>query len=142
MEGVQQVDQGWLASFGGEDWFSEGVVVSYDPATVNLFTLVEAHLHTHSSTSSHQRRHLYRSAVYAFDEHQAHQLRFILKELQKRFSETLVTKVLPFRAFRLSDERYRNYYKTRPSKPFCIRHIAPKLEHLQALYGAKSTSTP
>ena len=41
------------------------------------------------------------------------------------------TLVLPFKGFRASDERYQNYYRTDPSRPFCRRYIDPKLDHIR-----------
>jgi peptide-methionine (S)-S-oxide reductase len=133
LPGVGHVDQGFLRSIVPNESLSEGVVVHFDPAVIALAELVEAHLHTHASTSAHSMRHKYRSAVYAFDDAQAREARKALADLQSQFDAPLITQVLPFAGFAASDERFRNYYATDPDRPFCRTHIAPKLARLRAL---------
>jgi len=41
------------------------------------------------------------------------------------------TLVLPFAGFKASDERYQNYYRTDPNRPFCRRYIDPKLDFIR-----------
>src|SRR3954451_12716902 len=67
LKGVEQVEQGWIASQPPYDAFSEAVVVTYDPLVITLTDLITIHLHTHASTSNHSMRQKYRSAVYWFD---------------------------------------------------------------------------
>jgi len=39
-----------------------------------------------------------------------------------------VTLVLPFSSFREVEDRYKNYYATDSSRPFCVNIIEPKLK--------------
>jgi peptide-methionine (S)-S-oxide reductase len=41
------------------------------------------------------------------------------------------TLVVPFRSFRASEERYQNYYRNDPNRPFCRRYIDPKLDFIR-----------
>lgn len=41
------------------------------------------------------------------------------------------TKVLPLVGFKSSEERYRNYHRTDPIRPFCRRYIDPKPDMLR-----------
>ena len=133
LPGVGHVDQGFLRSIAPNESLSEGVVVHFDPAVIALADLVEAHLHTHASTSAHSMRHKYRSAVYAFDDAQARNARKAIADLQSQFDAPLITRVLPFVGFEASDARFRNYFASDPDRPFCRTHIAPKLARLRAL---------
>lgn len=130
LKGVEKVEQGFIASSGKNSTFSEAVIVHFDPNSISLERLIEIHLHTHSSTSRHSLRSKYRSAVYAFDEKQNITARNTLQDLQLNCNHTLVTEVLSFREFRLSPEKFQNYYKKDPAKPFCHSYIAPKLKKL------------
>ncbi|WP_231754711.1 hypothetical protein, partial [Phenylobacterium sp. CCH9-H3] len=41
------------------------------------------------------------------------------------------TPILTFAGFKASDERYQNYYRTDPNRPFCRRYIDPKLDFIR-----------
>ena len=132
LAGVDHVDQGFIRSIAPNDSLSEAVIVHFDPARIDIATLIEAHLHTHASTSAHSMRHKYRSAVYIFDDAQTRDTRDALAALQDQFDAPLVTEVLPFAGFEASDARFQNYYASDPERPFCQTHIAPKLAKLRA----------
>ena len=136
LKGVSMVEQGWLALPDEDNVFTEGVIVHFDPDIISLKTLIEIHLHTHSSTSNHSMRKKYRSAVYIYSDQQRQIAQKALEELQANFDKPLITKVLSFQAFNSSDESIQNYYYTRPEKPFCTNIIAPKLRLLMEQFGS------
>lgn len=130
LKGVTRVEQGYISSTGKESWFSEGVLVSYQPETISLETLIEIHLLTHESTSNHSFRKKYRSAIYFLvPEDEAASLE-ALKALQKDFEAPLLTQVQPFAAFEASRLSLHDYYFSNPEKPFCRRYIEPKIQTL------------
>ncbi len=131
LPGVEKVEQGYIRSIPPDDDWSEAVVVHFSPASIDLDTLIEVHLRTHSATSRHVLRHRYRSAVYAFDDDQARRAQQIMTALQRQFSQPLVTRVLPFAGFRASQPRYQNYYRKHPEAAFCQRYIEPKLARIR-----------
>jgi peptide-methionine (S)-S-oxide reductase len=135
LRGVEQVEQGFIRSEAPDDSFSEGVVVTFRPDEISLRTLSEIHLRTHSSTSNHTMRGKYRSAIYAMNEAQAEPARKILTELAPEFDAPLVTRVLLFRAFKASDERFQRYAEKNVGGPFCTAYIDPKLALLRQEYG-------
>jgi peptide-methionine (S)-S-oxide reductase len=133
---VQSVEQGWIASDPPHEAFSEAVIVTFDADALPLETLIDIHLRTHSSTSAHSMRGKYRSAIYVMDEAQGAAVQATLTRLQTGFDAPLVTQVLPFRAFKASDDRFQNYYAADPARPFCTTYIDPKLTLLRSHYGA------
>ena len=133
LDGVSQVEQGWIASSSPHDEPSEAVIVHYDPGMISLAVLLDVHLQTHSATVAHAFRGKYRSAVYYYCEEQQKEAESLLCELQTKFGDPLVTKVLPFVEFRPSLPEHRDYYRTDPERPFCRRYIRPKLQRLQTL---------
>lgn len=135
---VAHVEQGWIASSPPNDTESEAVIVHFDPQKIPLIDLVRIHLHTHSSTSPHAMRRKYRSAIYSFDSDQADQAQAALNELQADFDAILVTRVMPFASFRASDQRYQDYYRSNPDRPFCQTYIAPKLQRARSLTTEKA----
>jgi len=135
LRGVSRVDQGWASSTHPNATSpSEAVIVHFDPTRISLDALTEIHLCTHNATSNHTFREKYRSAVYTFSESQYQEAQTILAKKQKLFEKALVTKVYPFGEFKLNDEKYLDYYKSNPDKPFCQVRIEPKLQILFRKY--------
>ncbi|MBU2948765.1 peptide-methionine (S)-S-oxide reductase [Zobellia uliginosa] len=130
INGVDKVEQGFVSSTGKQNEFSEAIIVHYQPITISLKTLIEIHLRTHKSTSEHSMRKKYRSAIYTFSDEQRKKAKAILKKLQPSFNEILITKVLPFNAFRPSLTQFHNYYYNNPEKPFCQSYIDSKIKLL------------
>lgn len=134
LKGVHKVEQGFVASIQDNAYFSEAVIVHFNPEVIDLEILIKVHLHTHKSTSNHSMRKRYRSAIYTYDDTQGQFVSSILREIQKDFKNRIITKVLPFSSFRPSAEQFQNYYAKNPEKPFCERYIAPKLDFLLKEY--------
>src|SRR3546814_14066805 len=69
----------------------------------------------------------------------------VIASLQREFEDRIETRVLPFRDFKPSDERFINYYATNPDKPFCRRYIDPKLDVIRRNFAeilVPNTATP
>ena len=125
------MEQGYIASTGKYTAFSEGVIVTYDPEIIPLETLVEIHLFTHKSTSSHSFREKYRSAVYFMNLEDAEKSEEAIAKLQQDFLEKIITQILPYKDFKASRDSLQDYYLKNPEKPFCQKYIHPKLELLR-----------
>lgn len=131
LKGVLQVDQGFLQSEAPSDAWAEGVIVHFDPAIINLATLAEVHLRTHSANGSYSPEGRYRSAIYVCAACQRPDVARIVAQFAKEAGKPARTLVLPFLHFKASDARYQNYYQTAPERPFCRRYIDPKLDYLR-----------
>lgn len=129
LNGVHKIEQGWVGSEAEHSSLSEAITLEYDPKLISLEVLVEVHLRTHSSSSEHSMRGKYRSAVYVFCETQKTQVKESLRRFQENWPAKLVTQVLMFVEFK-SNHAYQGYYYSKPDKPFCQRHIDPKLQGL------------
>jgi peptide-methionine (S)-S-oxide reductase len=135
LRGVVRVEQGFISADAPDDDFSEAVVLTFQPEKIPLASLIEIHLRTHSSMSNHAMRRKYRSAIYAMDEAQAKAARRVLSELAPGFDAPLVTRVLPFRTFSASQERFQRYAEKHAGGPFCTAYIDPKLALLRKEFG-------
>jgi peptide-methionine (S)-S-oxide reductase len=135
LKGVTLVEQGFVASKGEESYFSEAVIVHFDPRSIDLEDLILIHLYTHKSTSDHSMRKKYRSAIYTFNPLDGEMAIVALQNHQVHFKNPLVTRVLPFGDFKISDKAFQNYYFNNPQKPFCETYIAPKLSLLLLKFG-------
>lgn len=130
LKGVEKVEQGYVASRPPHEDYSEAVLLDYRPELLPMELLLRIHVLTHSSTSRHSRRDVYRSAVYTFNEKQRKAALQALENIQKDMEQNLVTEVLPFADFEASRWAIRDYYFSNPEKPFCTKHIDPKLRLL------------
>ncbi|GAA4277617.1 peptide-methionine (S)-S-oxide reductase [Aquimarina mytili] len=135
LKGVTKVAQGYIKSTGNEHYFSEAVIVSYDPMVILLKDLIEIHLHTHKSTANHSFRKKYRSAIYYFEEADKNDIEHHLDQQQQNFNAPIITKTLPFLEFSPSRQELLDYYIKNPEKPFCKKYIHPKLEFLRNKYA-------
>ena len=139
LKGVDKVEQGFIASTESNTTFSEAVIVHFDPEIITLDILIQIHLYTHKSTSNHSMRIKYRSAIYYFSEAQKEGSALLLVNLQSEFEVPIITKNLPFKAFKPSEIQFTNYYKNNPNKPFCQTYINPKLKLLQTKFSKHLT---
>ncbi|MBS0503134.1 peptide-methionine (S)-S-oxide reductase [Sphingomonas sp. NPDC019816] len=135
LRGVTQVEQGFLQSEPPADTWAEGVVVTFDPSAISLGTLSEVHLRTHSSSRARSIRGKYRSAIYIFEPGQRSEAEQAVRRFAAQAAKDIHTQVMPFVGFLPSDERYQNYYRTDPSRPFCRRYIDPKLDLIRREYA-------
>lgn len=135
LKGVKEVEQGWISSEGENEYLSEAIIVHYDSNEINIETLIEVHLLTHSSTSNHPMRKKYRSGIYYFSDNQECTINRIITQLQSDFKNKIITKAYPFIAFKASPERIQNFYLKNPKKPFCQRYISPKLSIITKRFG-------
>ena len=137
LRGVIKVEQGFVASIGDAESFSEAVIVHYNDSIATLKDLVLVHVLTHSSESNHQMRDKYRSAINKFSSEQGVAAQKVLGQIEDEFNTPIVTRVLPFRDFQPSDKQYHNYYLQNPQKPFCVTYITPKLQKLSDRFPDK-----
>ncbi len=131
LRGVEKVDQGFVQSDAPADTWAEGVIVTFDPSVIGLATLSEVHLRTHSATRARSPRGKYRSAIYIFEDSQRHEAELVIARFAIESGKAVHTLVVPFRSFRASEERYQNYYRNDPNRPFCRRYIDPKLDFIR-----------
>ncbi len=135
LRGVEKVEQGFIRSSAPQADWSEAVIVHFDQRSISLDALIEVHVRTHAATKAHALRKKYRSAVYVFDEDQAQAARLSIARLQSEFDRQLITQVLPFAGFRVSEERYQDYYRKHSGSVFCRRYIDPKLDRIRRDFG-------
>jgi len=136
LKGVIAVEQGWIASNGEHDTFSEGVIVHFDTDIIGFEVLISIHLHTHSATSAHSMRGKYRSAVYACTDQDATTAVEAIETLQRDFKDLIITRVLPLADFKINNPDSLNYYFNDPKKPFCELYINPKMKMLLTKFTA------
>ncbi len=134
--GVTKVEQGWIASDGINDSFSEAVIVHFDNQEIELAVLTAIHMYTHSCTSDHAMRHKYRSALYTFSSEQYEDAKLIIRKLQTDFSKKIITQVIAFVEFKENIEKYQSYYLKNRNNQFCQTYIHPKFKIIMEQFSA------
>jgi len=137
LRGVENVEQGWIASTSPHESFSEAVIVHFKD-DITPETLIEVHLLTHSSTSRHSLRGKYRSAVYYFDEEDKEAIEDKILQLSEAHHTAYITQALPFAQFKSNIEQQLNYYQKHRQAPFCRTYIDPKLKAIREKFGPHS----
>ena len=135
LHGVSSVKQGFIKSAPPNDTFSEAVIVNYDTELIGLNELIDVHLRTHASSSHHSMREVYRSAIYTFDDVQSRECALQLDRLQKGSEQPVVTQILRYTDFKISRDKYWNYYYKDKSRPFCRTYIEPKIKLLHQQFA-------
>ncbi|MCX2743092.1 peptide-methionine (S)-S-oxide reductase [Mangrovivirga sp. M17] len=130
IKGIDNVQQGWISGEPPYHEFSEGIIFEFDQNIIPLNTVLEIHLLTHSSTSSHTLRTKYRSAIYIFKDSHYEPVAAGLRQLSINLNKDFITKIIKFKKFKLNKEEQLNYFFTRPQAPFCKTYIIPKLQML------------
>ncbi|NEN23750.1 peptide-methionine (S)-S-oxide reductase [Cryomorpha ignava] len=135
LKGIEKVDQGWISATDLPEKLSEAIIIHFNPEIISLHDILEIHLLTHSSSSSHRMRQKYRSAVYVFGEDQYAKAGRILSHFGEMRHEKLVTELLYFHTFKKNIPEFTDYFFTRPDALFCKRYIHPKLTLLNEKFG-------
>ena len=78
----------------------------------------------------------YRSAIYVFDDDQRIEAEAAMSKIAAETDTEFVTAVLIHKGFNGSDERFQNYYKQGPDRPFCKTYIDPKLGKIRQGFPA------
>ncbi|NMM47356.1 peptide-methionine (S)-S-oxide reductase [Marinigracilibium pacificum] len=128
LKGVEVVKQGWIASIAPNEAYSEGIYLRFDENNITLREVIYIHLITHSSSSKHSLRNRYRSAIYYFSKDDKSQCEYILSQIKADLNKTIITETLPFKEFKTNKPEQLNYFKTKPTAPFCKTYIIPKLQ--------------
>lgn len=136
INGIQDVQQGWLASYPPDDAYSEGVLVKIDTAIIRLKDVINIHIETHSADANHSKRDKYRSAIYVQNEDDNSSALDIISQINATRYKPVITRVMALNIFKLqTEESYLDYYYKEPEKPFCQAYINPKLNKLLALHS-------
>ena len=117
---------------------AEVVRVEFDPAVIQLDTLLDVFFSTHDPTTLNRQGHdagtQYRSAVFfTTDEQKAVVEKYIAALTADRvFDKPIVTEVKPLPAFYPAEEYHQDFYNRNTSSSYCQFVIEPKLAKFPA----------
>lgn len=125
----------------GDTGHAESVQITYDPEQVSLNQLLDvyfkvAHDPTQLNYQGPDHGTQYRSQVFTSNAEQQKIVKDKIAALSaaKEFSQAIVTKVEPLKAFYPAEAYHQNYLEQHPTQPYIVMHDLPKLAKLRLTY--------
>lgn len=119
----------------GTTGHAEVVQISYDPAVVSLERLLRIFFATHNPTTLNMQGSdigtQYRSIILYDDAADLPIIKMVLKDVQSKIKDDVVTQVRAAEAFYEAEGYHHNYYEQNQGVPYCQMVISPKLDKLK-----------
>lgn len=119
----------------GRTGHAEVVQLTYNPAKVELDTILMVFFATHDPTTLNRQGadvgNQYRSAIYIHKDSQRPVVEKAIDEAQSDWPNPIVTEVADFDAFYPAEDYHQEYYELNKEAPYCRAVIAPKMEKFQ-----------
>ena len=120
----------------GRTGHAEVAQITFDPATISFFELLNMFWQSHDPTSRDRQGNdvgtQYRSAIFYHNEEQRSAAEESKENLDnsKTFSNQIVTEITALDQFWPAEDYHNNYYDNNPNQPYCRIVIKPKLDKL------------
>ncbi len=151
LKGVLKVESGYSGGTvinptyrevcGGGTGHAEMVEITYNPDEISFEDLLSIHLSTHNPTTVNQqgadRGSQYRSIIFYRTEEEKQAAMKIIDEMQKLYSDMIVTQLEMFEHFYKAEDYHQDYYNRNPDGGYCQAVIDPKLAKFRHLYNDK-----
>ena len=129
--GGQVADPSYELVCTGTTGHAEVVQVTYDPDAISFGDLLEVFFTTHDPTTLNRQGGdvgtQYRSAIFYHSPEQKATAEEVLAQVQRIWSDPIVTEVSPFDTFYPAEDSHQDYYRNNQSQPYCQIVIAPKV---------------
>lgn len=132
---------GWAADpdydvvCSGTSGHAEVVQIRFDPAQVELATLLRIFFAIHDPTTPDRQGNdegsQYRSGIYWHEQAQRAVIEWTLAQQAANFADPIVTEVAPLSNYSPAEAFHQRYFERHPSQGYCVVVIAPKLEHFR-----------
>lgn len=117
---------------------AEMVEITYDPKEISFEDLLRIHLSTHNPTTVDRqgadRGSQYRSIIFYRTEEEKQAAMKVIDEMQKIYSDMIVTQVEMFEHFYKAEDDHQAYYDRNQEAAYCQMVINPKLEKFKDLF--------
>lgn len=147
VKGVEKVEPGYSGGFlpnptyeqvsEGTTGHAEAVQITFDPSVISFKEILEIFFASHDPTTMGRQGPdvgaQYRSVIFYHNEEQKATAEKIIEDLNKAgiWDSPIVTQIEPFKAFYISEDYHKDYYRRHPNQPYCQQIITPKLAKLQ-----------
>ena len=125
---------------------AESVEVKYDPRKITYARLLDVFWHNVDPVTPERQfcdaGHQYRSAIFYRDDGQQRAAEASKRALEdsKRFSQPIVTEIVPAGTFYPAEEYHQDYYKKNPARYHFYKFNCGRAQRLEELWGKSSHS--
>jgi peptide-methionine (S)-S-oxide reductase len=120
---------------------AEVVRVEFDPAKLTLDDVLELFWEAHDPTTLNRQGadigDQYRSIILCENDAQKQAAEKSLAAAQAKFSDKIVTQIVPLTKFHEGEGYHQDYYNLNPNQPYCRAVIGPKLEKFRKKLRAR-----
>lgn len=145
LAGVKSVTSGYAGGIrenptykevcSGDTGHAEVIQIEYDPKVLSCEKLLETFWEAHDPTTRDRQGAdqgtQYRSIILYSSEVQKTAAEKSRAAAQKRFSQPIVTEIVPLRKFYPAEGYHQDYYRENPNQPYCRMVIRPKVEKFE-----------
>ena len=152
IRGIEKVESGYSGGhvdnpsvervYRGDTGHAEVVQLTFDPSVITYREILEIFFVMHDPTTLNRQGHdvgeEYRSIILYHDDEQKQ----IAEDMIKSFAPTLykdpvVTQLVPFEKFWITEESMQDYYNRNPNAGYCMVVIDPKIQKLRKEFASK-----
>ena len=147
VKGVEEVVSGYAGGStknptyrqvgSGNTGHAEVVEIQYNPKEVDFKTLVTVFYGTQDPTTFGQSPDFgsaYRSVIFYQNDEEKQIATNFKTEVQKQYSEKVVTEIVPFQKFWIAEDYHQDYEKLNPNYPYIVSVSKPRLERFKAKF--------
>lgn len=132
----------------GRTGHAEVVQISFDPAELNYYDLLDVFFTIHDPTTLNRQGGdvgtQYRSVIFFHSEEQRQTAERIINEATdaRRFSDPIVTELAPAEKLYVAEDYHQEYYRNNRYQPYCRMVIDPKVAKFRKKYGDRIQEAP
>jgi peptide-methionine (S)-S-oxide reductase len=119
----------------GDTGHAEVIRIEYDPKVLSYGKLLDTFWDLHDPTTLNRQGPdsgtQYRSIILYSSEAQRVAAERSKAEAQKRFSQPIVTQIVPLKQFYKAEGYHQDYFRSNPNQPYCRMIIRPKVEKFE-----------
>jgi len=116
----------------GATGHAEVIKITYDQNIISFKELLEIFFEIHDPTQLNRQGadigSQYRSVIFPIDSSQEKIAKELIKKLNPKFNNKIVTTIENYKAFYDAEDYHQNYYQLNPNQKYCQIVISPKIE--------------
>ncbi|NUN65009.1 peptide-methionine (S)-S-oxide reductase MsrA [Pseudanabaena biceps] len=126
----------------GQTKHAESIMITFDPSQISYEKLLEVYFYVaHDPTQLNRQGPdygtQYRSAIFFTTSQQQQASKAYIDRLNQtnRFSQPVVTQLVPFESFYAAEDYHQNFIVRNPTYPYVVAHDLPKLAQLKKQFA-------
>jgi peptide-methionine (S)-S-oxide reductase len=125
----------------GTTGHAEVVKITFEPDVISYEDILRVFLDTHDPTTLNRQGNdkgtQYRSVIFTHSDAQMASAKKIVKEMQPKFKDPIVTELKEAPTFWIAEEKHQDYYKRNPRQGYCVYVVSGKVKKLESTHKDK-----